>query len=144
MRDLVIDHAEQAVFLDPESADCQFAFGDMQFYVRWNFHLAEIAFRRALEINPSHVLTLGFYAMLLCPLQRRAESEELAAKANRVDPYLSLAWALRAISSFYNRNPRAALDAAETGLALNPDDLLCHWMRADGAARLNLRPVCLD
>ncbi|MEJ2601957.1 MAG: winged helix-turn-helix domain-containing protein [Gammaproteobacteria bacterium] len=144
MRDLCIDHAERAVSLDPDSADCQFAFGYVQFYIRWNFQLAEIAFRRALEINPSHVPTLGFYAMLLCPLQRREESDELAATMTRLDPYLPLAWALRAISSCYNRNPRAALDAAETGLALNPDDLLCHWMRADGATRLDLRPDCLN
>lgn len=135
-REASIRHAEQALFLDPHSADTQFAFGYMQFYMQWNLRLAEMAFNRALAINPNHVLALCFLAMLLCPLQRRDESRRHVETATRLDPFSPFSWWMRSVVSHYNRDPVDALAAAEQGLELSPDDILMRWVRADSATRL--------
>jgi tetratricopeptide (TPR) repeat protein len=143
-REASIKHAEQALFLDPHSADTQFAFGYTQFYMHWNWRLAEMAFDRALATNPNHVLALCFLSLLLCALQRWEESHRLAVTATRLDPFSPLSWSLRSVASFYRRDPGDALAAAEHGLELNPEDLLSRWIRADSVVRLGPSPRALD
>ena len=143
-REASIKHAEQALFLDPHSADTQFAFGYTQLYMHWNWRLAEMAFDRALATNPNHVLALCFRSLLLCTLQRWEESRSLAVTATRLDPFSPLSWSLRSVASLYRRDPGDALAAAEHGLELNPEDLLSRWVRADSVVRLGSRPRALD
>jgi TolB-like protein len=143
-REASIEHAEQALFLDPHSADSQFAFGYMQFYMHWNLRLAEMAFNKALAINPNHVLALCFLSMLLCPLQRRCESRRYAETATRLDPLSPFSWWMRSVVGHYNRDHEDALAAAERGLALNPDDVLMRWIRADSVTRLGERAHALE
>ena len=143
-REASIEHAERALFLDPYSADTLFAFGYMQFYMHWNLRLAEMAFNKALAINPNHVLALCFLSMLLCPLQRRNESRRYAETATRLDPFSPFSWWMRSVVSHYNRDPEDALDAAEQGLELSQDDVLMRWIRADSVTRLSGRRRALD
>ena len=142
-RQASIEHAEHALFLDPYSADSQFAFGYMQFYMHWNFRLAEMAFQKALAINPNHVLALSFLSMLLCPLQRRSESRRHVETATRLDPLSPFSWWMRSVTGLYNRDHEDALAAAEKGLALSPDDVLMRWIRADSVTRLGERGEAL-
>lgn len=139
-----IEHAEQALFLDPASAESQFAFGYMQYYMHWNWQLAELAFNKALAINPNHVLAHCFKALLLSLLQRYEESRALCDSFIRLDPFSPFCWLMRAMSSHYQRDFRDALAAAEQGLELNPEDVIFHWIRADSSVHLGKHSQALD
>jgi TolB-like protein len=135
-REASIQHAEQALFLDPQSADTQFAFGYTQFYIHWNWRLAEMAFIKALGVNPNHVLARCFLSLLYCPLRRFAEGHRFARSATRLDPCSPFAWFMRGFGSHYRRDFKDALFAAEQGLELASEDVLLRFVQADSLVRL--------
>lgn len=135
-REASIQHAEQVLFQDPDAADSQFAFGYTQFYMHWNWRLAEMALKRALSINSNHVLAHCFLAVLCTPLRRWDESRRYAATATRLDPFSPFTWWIRAICSHYRRDFEDQFYSAEQGLEFYPDDVLLNWISADALARL--------
>ena len=135
-REASIQHAEQALFLDPQSADTQFAFGYMQFYMRWNWRLAEMAFRKALEFNPNHVLARCFLSFLYSALRRFTDSYTNARAATRLDPFSPFAWFVLALINSYRREFKETLYAAEQGLELTGEDVLLRYFQASSLARL--------
>lgn len=133
-------YSEQAFFLDPNSPESLFAFGYTQFYMRWNWPVAEAAFHKCLIINPNHVLAHIFLALLYCPLGRSDDSRHHADLATRLDPFSPLIWWLRFLHYHYFRDFQGALVAAEHALEFHPDDVLIQWAMADSLVRLGRKP----
>lgn len=143
-REASIQHAEQVLFLDSDAADSQFAFGYTQFYMHWNWRLAEKALKRALSINPNHVLAHCFLALLCTPLRRWDESQRYAATATRLDPFSPFTWWIRAICGHYRRDFEDQFSSAEQGLEFYSDDVLLNWISADALTRLGRRADALE
>ena len=135
-REASIRHAEQALFLDPHSADTEFAFAYTQFYMRWNWRLAEMGFQKALEVNPNHVLARCILSLLYCSMRRYAESHSQARSATRLDPLSHFAWYIRGVVGHCQRDFVDALYAAEQGLELASEDVLLRFIQADSLVRL--------
>lgn len=144
MREASLAHAEQALFLDPISAETLFAFGYSQFYMRWNWRVAEQAFRKCLTINPNHALAHSFLSLLFCALGRRTEAYTHAERATDLDPFSPFTWWMRALQMHYCRDLENCLHAAEQGFELHTDDVLLSWVAADALVRLGHRSRALE
>lgn len=135
-REASIHHAERVLFLDPAAADSQFAFGYTQFYMHWDWRLAEQALQKALAINPNQTLAHCFMALLCCPLRRWDESQDYAATATRLDPFSPFSWLIRSLCSHYRRDFEDQLVSAGQGLEFHSADPLLNVLYADALARM--------
>jgi TolB-like protein/Flp pilus assembly protein TadD/predicted Ser/Thr protein kinase len=87
---------EQALALDPDSAEAQAVKATLQFYHDWDWAAAETSFRRAIELNPGDAMTRGQYAQLLCNRRRFEESLTEIKHALTLDPLMPFfyAWSI--------------------------------------------------
>lgn len=137
MREASLAHAEQALYLDPESPEVLFAFGYAQFYMRWNWSVAESALRKCLSINPNHVLAYAFLSLLCCPLRRRREALEFSRRAIDLEPFSPLMWFLRGLQFHYFEDFESCREASIQGLEIRPQDVSLLWLRADCEVRFS-------
>ena len=88
----------RALELDPRSSDAHAALANITFQFDHDWDRAEAEFEEAISLNPSNVVALRFYALMLFALARYGEAMEISRRAIRLDPGGShrglLAWAL--------------------------------------------------
>jgi adenylate cyclase len=77
--------AEKALDLDPRLGEADASLGHIA-HAEWKWEEADRHFRRALELSPTYVPALQWYAILLWPLGRLEEASELLARAMELDP----------------------------------------------------------
>jgi tetratricopeptide (TPR) repeat protein len=78
--------AEQAVRLNPHSAEAHTELGKVLLYHDWNFAQAERHFRRAIELNPTYGDAHARLSDVLFVTGRGAEGLASVARARRLDP----------------------------------------------------------
>lgn len=103
-------HVTEALALDPESAEALTADGAIRLFFDWEFELAEVAFKRALALNPSYTTARLAYGDLL---MMRTEFD-------------------RGLSMIRDA---VALSPLDLGLNMNLGDFLIFARRFDEAAR---------
>jgi adenylate cyclase len=112
--------AEQALKLDPDIAEAVGALADVALYYEWDWVKAEKLFKRALELNPSLVMTHYHYAWYLALFNRLDEAIAEQKLARDHDPLRPLhrAW----LGWLYNAVGRydEAIVEAKKALELNP------------------------
>jgi TolB-like protein/Tfp pilus assembly protein PilF len=82
----------------------------------------ETAWRRALELQPTHVLALGSFAISLCSLQRLAEAIPLFDRARQADPLASFPYTLTGLGLLNCGRPHEALRYLEDALSFEKED----------------------
>ncbi len=87
---------------------------------RWE--AMETAWRRALEIEPRHVLALGSFGITLCARGKPDEGLALFERAREADPLASFPYTLTAWGLLVCRKPREALRYAEDALGFEKED----------------------
>ncbi len=134
-----LDCAEQALTLMPESADVQFSHGYAQFYARWRWRDAERAMKRAIEIEPNHVLANSFLGLLAVIRHRDEEAKRYADRLIELDPLSSWCWCFRGMLAYYRRNYELGADSAREALELEPGNLMALWISSASLAHLGRR-----
>jgi len=87
---------------------------------RWE--AMETAWRRALEIEPRHVLALGSFGITLCARGKPDEGLALFERAREADPLASFPYTLTAWGLLVCRKPQEALRYAEDALGFEEED----------------------
>ena len=87
---------------------------------RWT--ALEAAVRRAIELQPSHVPSLGLLGMCLCLHQKPEEAEPFFERARQVDPLASFPYMLTALGLLAIGRPQEAHGYAEQALTFERDD----------------------
>jgi Flp pilus assembly protein TadD len=82
----------------------------------------EAAVRRAIELQPSHVPSLGLLGMCLCLHQKPDEAEPLFERARQAEPLASFPNMLTALGLLTARRPQEAHGYAEQALTFEKDD----------------------
>ena len=82
----------------------------------------EAAVRRAIELQPSHVPSLGLLGMCLCLHQKPDEAEPFFERARLTDPLASFPYMLTALGLLTVRRPQEAHGYAEQALTFEKDD----------------------
>ncbi len=82
----------------------------------------EVAWRRAIELQPDHVLALASFGIVLCTRQRLDEALPFLERARQADPLASFPYALTG-SGFLNcGRPQEALRYLEDALSFDKED----------------------
>ena len=87
---------------------------------RWD--AMETAWRRALELQPDHVLALGSFAITLCARQRLDEALPLFARARAADPLASFPYTLAGWGLLMCGQPEEGLRHIEDALTFEKED----------------------
>jgi TolB-like protein/Tfp pilus assembly protein PilF len=87
---------------------------------RWD--AMETASRRALEIQPDHVLALGSFALSLCARQRLDEALPLFERAREADPLASFPYTLAGWGLLVCGRPEEGLRHVEDALTFEKED----------------------
>jgi TolB-like protein/Tfp pilus assembly protein PilF len=82
----------------------------------------EAAVRRAIELQPSHVPSLGLLGMCLCLHQKPDEAEPFFERARQADPLASFPYMLTALGLLTVRRPQEAHRYAEQALIFEKED----------------------
>jgi tetratricopeptide (TPR) repeat protein len=110
-----------AMELQGESADGRHGEAFVAFIER-RWKDMEAASRRAVELEPSHVPSLGLLGMCLSLHQKPDEAEPFFERARQVDPLASFPYMLTALGLLTVRKPEEARGHAEQALIFEKDD----------------------
>jgi TolB-like protein/predicted Zn-dependent protease len=91
-------------------------------YLERRWEAMETKWRRALEIQPDHVLALGSFAISLCARQRLDEALPLFEKAHEADPLASFPYTLAGWGLLMCGRPKEALRNLQDALTFEKDD----------------------
>ncbi|MCZ6756511.1 MAG: protein kinase [Gemmatimonadetes bacterium] len=112
--------AQRALLLDSTLAEVHLSMANQLTGTEWDWQGADVAFRRALELNPSYAEARAFYSHLLVFLGRLDEASEQADLAVAADPLNSLISALSCVAlSFVGRFEDAA-ELCDAALEADP------------------------
>jgi tetratricopeptide (TPR) repeat protein len=82
----------------------------------------ETAWRRAIDIQPAHVLALASFGVVLCTRQRLEEGLPLLERARQADPLASFPYQLTGGALLNAGRPQEALRFLEDALSFEKDD----------------------
>jgi TolB-like protein/Tfp pilus assembly protein PilF len=87
---------------------------------RWD--AMETTWRRALELQPDHVLALGSFALSLCARKKLAEALPLFERAREADPLASFPYTLAGWGLLVSGRPEEGLRHVEDALTFEKED----------------------
>jgi len=122
-KELAIEHARQAVALDPEDAFCQVAAGHLTSFVDGNPHLAMEMFDQALSLDQNNALGWATSGVTLAYLGRGVEAMQRFQNAFKLSPYDPLHftwWTGCGIASFVSGNYEEAVKWLRKAQQANP------------------------
>jgi TolB-like protein/DNA-binding winged helix-turn-helix (wHTH) protein len=120
--------AENAVRAAPDLAEAQFAYASVKWMLDWDWPAAEVALRRAVDLDPSFAmgfLTLGHY---LSQAGRHNEAAPLMRRARELDPLSGLTHALSSQVAFQARDYSGAVEQARQAVVVAPELWIGHVM----------------
>ncbi len=126
--------AERAVALDDRLAEAHYSLGFCEFIFGWDLDVAELEFRRAIELDPRMTLAHLWLALVHAALGRVPESAAEAKRAQELEPISPITNALAALAYYWAGRPTQAREAAQRALEINPMLALAHWMLGHVAA----------
>ena len=84
--------ADRAVALDRNLADAHSAVGSVKMTYDWDWAGADVAFQRALALEPGSTIALSRAGSLACSLGRFDEGLQLSRRATALDPLRAVTW----------------------------------------------------
>ncbi|MDH3745042.1 MAG: protein kinase [Acidobacteriota bacterium] len=97
-------------------------------YLERRWQDMEATWRRALELQPTHVLSLGALGTALCTRQRFDEGTQFLERAREADPLSSFPHVRIAVGLLCWGRPEEALGYLESALIFEKEDLTALWM----------------
>jgi TolB-like protein/DNA-binding winged helix-turn-helix (wHTH) protein/Flp pilus assembly protein TadD len=112
--------ALRAVTANPGLPEAQLALGYERWIVTWDWAAAEVAIRRAVELDPSDGTSRRVLGHLLSQRGKQAAAVVEMRRARELNPLDSLAWALSAQVAFQGRDLPEAIALARRAILLDP------------------------
>jgi TolB-like protein/Tfp pilus assembly protein PilF len=122
--------AIRAVEIDDQLAEAHSAVGSVAYQFEWDFLEAENAFKRAIDLNPSNLRTLIYYAWMLGETGRFEEAMVPARRAQELDPLSAMANIAVAEIYYLSRNYDEAIKEYSKNLDFSPNDPLVNYFLA--------------
>jgi tetratricopeptide (TPR) repeat protein len=119
--------ALRALELEDSSASAHNALADIKKGYDWDFAGAVMEYQRALQLNPSHLLTRLWYAECLSRMGRYDEALFESGRAIALDPVSPLSISSRGMLLFRARRYDEAIRASEQALELDPQFINARW-----------------
>ena len=128
--------AHRAMELNPELPDAHVAMGNLAMQMDHDWGRAEVEFRSAIALNPSHSGAHFWYAYLLGTLQRYTEAQREYAATLELDPLWDLARYNFAITEIWTGDPASGIDLLEQFVRQDPKSSVRRGVLARELARL--------
>ena len=112
--------------LQGESPEALYVQG-MAAFREWQWKTSERAYRRALELQPSHALALGSYGASLCARSRIDEALSLLERARVADPLAPFPCAITGLGLLAAGRPRESERYFADALGLEEDHIRALW-----------------
>ena len=119
--------ALRALALDESNARAHNALGAVKVGYDWDLAGSQVEFKRALQLNPSHLLSRIWYAESLARLQRYDEALAEADRALALDPVSPISHTVRGMLFFRARRYDEAIRASQQALDLDPNFINALW-----------------
>ena len=119
--------ALKAISLDDANAAAHNALADVKKCYDWDLAGAEREYLRALELNPSHLMTRLWYAENLARMKRYDEAVQESLRAIELDPVSPVSHNAYAMILFRARRYDDSIRAAERALELDPNFVNAMW-----------------
>ena len=119
--------ALKALELDESNAVAHNALADVKQGYDWDLAGAQVEFKRALQLNPSHLLTRMWYAESLTRMRRYDEAVAESGRAIALDPVSSASYSNRGMIFFRSRRYDEAIRASQQALDLDPNRVNALW-----------------
>jgi tetratricopeptide (TPR) repeat protein len=133
----------QAVRADPNLAEAQFALGSFKVLLDWDWPGAEVALRRAIELDPGYHPAYRSLGHLLSQGGRHGEGTAVMRRARELDPLFAMSHALSSQVAFQARDYRAALDHARQAIVIDPEFWVGHVVLAQAHEQLGETDLAL-
>jgi tetratricopeptide (TPR) repeat protein len=119
--------ALKALELDESNAGAHNALADVKKGYDWDLAGAEAEYSRALQLNPSHLLTRWWYAECLTRMRRYDEAIAESGRALALDPVSPGTFTLRAMLFFRARRYDESIRDSQQALDLDPNFINALW-----------------
>lgn len=119
--------ARHALQLDESNARAHNALANVRKGYDWDLAGAEVEYKRALQLNASHLLTRLWYAECLARMKRYDESIQESGKAVALDPVSPNSHGNRAMLFFRARRYSEAIQSSQQALELDPSFVNALW-----------------
>jgi TolB-like protein/DNA-binding winged helix-turn-helix (wHTH) protein/Tfp pilus assembly protein PilF len=119
--------AVRALQLDETNASAHNALANIKEQYDWDLTGAEVEYRRALQLNPSHLLARIWYAQQLDRRGRSEAATEELARALKLDPISPMSLTARSMLFFRARRYDEAIQASQQALDLEPNWINALW-----------------
>lgn len=113
--------AASAVMLDPSSAEAHTSLAHAKATQDWDWHGAELGFRRAMSLDPRYATAPHWYSTtVLVPTGRLEEAVSRMLMAQTLDPVSAIIARDVATMYYYKGDFEAALERCDNAIELNP------------------------
>ena len=124
-------NARKAVEIDDSLAEAHATLGHIKHQFEWDFEGAEMAFKKAIQINPNSWEAHIWYGQFLNTMGRHDEAIVEKKRARELDPLSPFLSVNEAAGYYYSRLYDRAMEEAHKALELNPNFWVTHWFLAN-------------
>ena len=118
---MAYDNLLTALELDPNSVESHYARALTAYWVELDWDKAEQEFQNAIDLNPSHERSHGFYADMLSKLRKTDEALYHGKRSEELDPENPFTLAIYAWVLLENGKCQEALYYTEKGISISPE-----------------------
>jgi DNA-binding winged helix-turn-helix (wHTH) protein/Flp pilus assembly protein TadD len=111
----------RALKSQPDLAEVQTSLGSLKFWLDWEWNAAEIAYRKAIELDPGYPLGHRMLGVALSHMARHEEAQASIRRARELDPLYVMHQSLSSQIAFAARNYSAALQFARQAIVVDPE-----------------------
>ena len=121
--------AHKALEIDGSLAEAHTSLAAIMYWGEWDWSRAEIAFQRAIQLNPSYATTHHWYAIYLLDMGRSAEAIAEILRARKLDPLSLIINTEVGLIYYYTRQYDEAIEQIQKALEMDPNFLPAHkWL----------------
>ena len=113
--------AEKALELDNTLAEVHFVFAAVKTWLEWDWEAAEIAYRKAIELNPNYPDVRAYYSHFLFSMQRPDEAMFQIERTMELDPFNPLFQSLYGVDFMFMRRYDEAIEQFQKALKTVPN-----------------------
>jgi tetratricopeptide (TPR) repeat protein len=122
----IYEYYQKALVIDDNFSEAQYIKALMSYQGEWDLIKSETAFRKAIEMDPGHVLSHAYYGHLLLIQKRFDEAINEMEIALEADPKNPLILSLYAVVLWHHGDLDQAIELAHQSQEINPNNGLIY------------------
>jgi tetratricopeptide (TPR) repeat protein len=136
--------ADRALRANPQLAETQTALGRVYFWLDWNWPAAEVAFRRAIDLNESYGRAHVMLGHVLSQTGRHTDAISALRRARELDPLDAMTHAISAQVAYQAGDYSSALEHARRATVIDSEFWIGHAQQAQAYEQLGQHEAALD